>query len=137
MSGPKIATATIEQKPYHTVLQTTTHTFVADEPTTVGGGDEGPSPTELVASGLAACTAITLRMYATRKGWDIPEISVKVEVSSETIDGQLKTTFRRDLLLPEGLTEEQRSRMLAIANACPTHRMLTNPIEVITQLDAG
>lgn len=134
MSETVSVRATIGVQLYETSLQTTRHTWQADEPQALGGSDTAPTPSELVASGLASCTAITLRMYANRKGWDIPQISVTVGVSSTTLDGQLQTIFSRSIQLPESLSDEQRNRLLAIANACPTHKMLSNPIEVVSTL---
>ena len=79
---------------------------------------------------LASCTAITLRMYADRKQWNVSKI--KVEVASEKMDN--KTFFKREILIEGDIKEDQRQRLLQIANSCPVHRVLTNPIEISTIL---
>src|SRR5690606_37072639 len=97
-----------------------------------GGKDLGFSPKELLASALAACTSATLRMYADRKGWDLEE--VKLEVTLERDQKENKTIIKRTLEFIGNLDAAQKNRLLAIANACPVHKMLTNPIEIHTQV---
>ena len=92
-----------------------------------GGTDEGPSPTRLVAAALAACTAITVEMYADRKGWDLGELQVEVEME---YDGPAPSSFEVVLHLPGGLSEEQNQRLLAIAGKCPVHRVLAHETDV-------
>jgi putative redox protein len=106
---------------------------IADEPEELGGTDLGPAPGEFLMISLASCTAITLRMYADRKNWPIEKIIV--EVNFEKVDN--KTIFKRELQLVGDLTDEQQARLLQIANACPVHKTLTNPIEVQTKLVVG
>ncbi len=106
------------------------NTLISDEPLDTGGKDLGFSPKELLASALAACTAATLRMYADHKKWDLQE--VKLEIELEQNDTRTKTSINRKLEFIGNLTEEQRTRLLAIANACPVHKILTNPIEIST-----
>lgn len=127
---PKTTIASITDGMYVTELRTATHTLMADEPADNGGEDRGPSPGDLLRMSLASCTAITLRMYANRKKMDVAKIDVLV--SSEQLDG--KTVFRRNVEITGVLSEEQHKRMVQIANACPVHKMLTNPIEVETAL---
>jgi putative redox protein len=98
------------------------HTIRVDEPENAGGTDAGPAPTRLVAAGLAACTAITMEMYAERKGWELGPVEVETDV---TYDGYAPTAFAVTLRLPAGLSEEQRLRLLQIAAKCPVHRLLT------------
>ncbi|HSK50670.1 MAG TPA: OsmC family protein [Solirubrobacterales bacterium] len=97
------------------------HTLVADEPAAAGGTDTGPRPTQLLAASLATCTAITVEMYAERKGWDVG--SVEVEVETE-YDGHAPSAFAVALTLPPGLDDEQRRRLLKIAERCPVHKAL-------------
>lgn len=104
--------------------------LIADEPEELGGTDLGPAPGEFLMISLASCTAITLRMYADRKNWPIEKIIV--EVNFEKVDN--KTIFKREVQLTGDLTEDQRARLLQIANACPVHKTLTNPIEIQTSL---
>jgi putative redox protein len=120
--------ASIGRDHYRTELIVSGKKVIADEPTELGGGDEGPAPGEFLLMSLASCTAITLRMYADRKQWDVDQISV--EVSFEKIDN--KTVFQREIFLNGKLDEDQRKRMLQIANSCPVHKVLSNPIEINT-----
>jgi putative redox protein len=105
------------------------HTLVVDEPAFVEGGtDAGPSPTRLVAAGLAGCTAVTMEMYAARKGWDIGAVEVDVDVQYEEF---APLSFAVTLRLPARLSEEQRQRLLAIAVKCPVHKLLAGETPVI------
>mgnify|MGYP000119545845 FL=1 len=114
----------------------TGHTLLADEPIDLGGTDAGFTPTELLASSLAACTSITLRMYANRKGWDLQQ--VHVDITLEAINASTPTSnFNRAITLTGSLDEQQRDRLLAVANACPVHKILTNTIVIHTTLQAG
>ena len=102
------------------------HQLVADEPTDLGGDDEGPSPQELLAASLASCTAITIEMYARRKGWDIGPVEVECEyVPAER---GCPTKFRLDFRFPSGCTEEQIERLRVIAAKCPVHRTLEGEV---------
>ncbi len=117
--------------PYATQLVIGTHHAVADEPVDLGGGDTGPAPDEILLSALAACTAITLRMYAERKKWPLEGVDVDVEFAER---GKEKNVLRRTVHLRGALDDEQRERLLQIANACPVHRILTGTVEVPTTL---
>ncbi len=123
--------ATIGKEHYRTELVATGHHLVADEPEDVGGENQGPAPGQFLQMSLAACTAITLRMYADRKAWPLEQVSV--EVDTEKSEG--KTLFKRQLIFTGSLTDEQRQRLLQIANACPVHKTLTGPIEIETFLN--
>jgi putative redox protein len=104
------------------------HTLRVDEPTAAGGTDTGPSPTRLVAAGLASCTAITMEMYADRKGWDIGPVEVDVDV---TYRDYTPLSFRVTLRLPDSLSDEQRERLLAVACKCPVHKLIAGETEVV------
>jgi putative redox protein len=125
-------TAHIDQAHYKTTISNNRQQFIADEPIDEGGTDLGFSPNELLCSALASCTAITLRMYADRKAWDLQE--AKVQVSFERDAKATQTQVVRKVELIGNLTEEQRERLLGVANACPVHKMLSNPIEILTSL---
>ncbi len=125
-----MVTATIGKDRYRTEITTGGKTVIADEPEELGGTNLGPAPGEFLMIALASCTAITLRMYADRKKW--PMEKVAVEVNFEKVDS--KTIFSREISLTGQLDEEQRNRLLQIANACPVHKTLTNPIEIETKL---
>src|SRR6476646_1732044 len=118
-----MVTATIGGEHYRTELITSGHHLTADESQELGGKNLGPGPGEFLMVSLASCTAITVRMYADRKQWLLEKI--RVEVTSERIDKT--TSFIRHVYLEGTLDEEQRNRLLQIANACPVHKTLTNP----------
>lgn len=110
------------------------HRLLVDEPEVAGGTDAGPAPTRLVAAGLASCIAITMEMYAKRKGWEIGPVEVEVEVEyDEFVPSSFATTIR----LPDGLGEEQRQRLLKIARKCPVHKVLAGdaPVELSDRLE--
>jgi putative redox protein len=110
----------------------TGNVVIADEPVAQGGKDLGFSPKELLASALAACTSATVRMYADRKGWELQE--VKLEIELEKDDKENKTVIGRKMELLGKLDETQRATLLKVANSCPVHKILSNPIEINTQL---
>ena len=103
------------------------HTVVADEPESPGN-DEGPKPTEYLAIALASCTAITVEMYADRKGWDLGDLEVVAEFTPGP-RGECDH-FEVTLMLPGGLDEEQIRRIHAIAGRCPVHRTLAAEAKV-------
>ena len=103
------------------------HRLVIDEPTEAGGSNEGPSPTRAVAAALAACTAITVEMYAERKEWELGTLEVEVEMDYE---GAVPASFTVVLRLPGGFTEERQERLRVIAGKCPVHRALSNETPV-------
>jgi len=104
------------------------HRMVIDEPEESGGANQGPSPTRTLAGALAACTAITMEMYAGRKGWELGEVEVEVEM--EYGQSSVPRSFVVILRLPKGLTEEQVERLKLIAGKCPVHRALSHETEV-------
>jgi putative redox protein len=102
------------------------HRVTADEPEDNGGEDTGPSPQELLAASLASCTAITMEMYARRKGWELGE--VVVDVDYEPAQRGSPTKFSMEVRLPKELPEDQRERLLQIAAKCPVHRTLEGEV---------
>jgi putative redox protein len=130
MEERKFAIATITDEIYRTELKARKHNVIADEPEEEGGKDLGPRPGDFYRISLASCTAITLRMYANRKNFDVQKI--EVTVSSEPAEG--KTMLYTDIEINGNLDEAQRQRMLQIAKLCPVHKVLTNPIEISTNL---
>ncbi|MDP9135276.1 MAG: OsmC family protein [Actinomycetota bacterium] len=102
------------------------HKLTSDEPDRLGGSDAGPSPEELLAASLAACSAITLEMYANRKGWDVGD--VVVEVGYEPAQRGSPTRFEMAVKLPKELSEEQRSKLMQIVAKCPVHRTLEGEV---------
>ena len=114
------------------------HSIVGDEPESVGGNDRGMTPYEFLLSALGTCTAMTLRMYAERKGWDLQDVRVVLEhdrvhaddcEECESGEGQI-SRIRRHVQVTGDLDDEQRERLQEIANKCPVHRSLEGPIEI-------
>ena len=107
--------------------------FVVDEPVSLGGLDLGPTPHDLVGAGLAGCTAQTLRLYAQRKGWPLGAVEVKVshrrDISVKPVD-----IFDRVITVGGPIDDEQRQRLLEIAELCPVHKLLTAGATVETTL---
>ena len=129
----RTATATIGNDLYKTELNARAHVVIADEPIEDGGNDLGPRPGDFVRMGLASCTAITLRMYANRKNWDVRKIHVSV--SNGPFDG--KTVYYTSVEIEGNVDDDQRKRLLQIAKMCPVHKALTNPIEINTSLSVN
>jgi len=110
--------------------------FVADEPTSIGGLGLGPNPHDLVAAGLAACTVQTLRLYAGRKAW--PLGAMHVEVTHDRKAGETPAdVFTRRITLGGDLDDEQRARLMEIADRCPIHRLLTAGARIVTEAVAA
>jgi putative redox protein len=108
------------------------HRLIADEPVAAGGGDAGPAPKEILLAALGACTAITLRMYAQRKQWPLAEVAVELSFGEGSTNDA--TIIERDVRLVGELGEDQRQRLLQIANACPLHKILTGSVQIPTKL---
>jgi putative redox protein len=106
------------------------HQLLADEPISVGGSDAGPAPFDYVMAGLGACTSMTLRMYAERKELPLTNISVALSHDKVEIDGKARDRITRQITLEGTLSDEQRQRLLEIANKCPVHRALTQSFVV-------
>ena len=102
------------------------HQLTVDEPLDSGGQDVGPSPQELLAVSLASCTAITMEMYAARKGWDLGHVEVDVEYTAA--ERGCPTKFELVLRLPDDMPEEQAERLRVIATKCPVHRTLDGEV---------
>jgi putative redox protein len=102
------------------------HVVSADEPRDTGGDDTAPSPQELLAASLAACTAITMEMYAARKGWDVGEVEVSAEYTPA--ERGCPTSFRTILRFPNHLSDDQVDRLRQIAAKCPVHRTLDGEV---------
>ena len=102
------------------------HHVSADEPLETGGDDTAPSPQELLAASLASCTAVTLEMYAERKGWDVGPVEVDCEYTPA--ERGCPTRFELVVRLPDGLSEDQTQRLMQIAAKCPVHRTLDGEV---------
>ena len=138
----KTVLARIGATGFTTDIQSGNHTFRADEPLSVGGDDFGPNPYDLLLSSLGACTAMTMRMYADRKGWGIEEINVHLSHNKkhvkDCIDCDTQSGYidyiEKEIEITADLDKEQRQRLLEIADKCPVHRTLHNEVKVTTKL---
>jgi putative redox protein len=109
------------------------HQLIADEPVEKGGEDEGPDPQELLAASLASCTAITLEMYAKRKGWDIGQVEVECEYTP--VERGCPTKFKLALRFPSSLDPERVRILSTIAAKCPVHRTLDGDVMFDQQVE--
>jgi len=114
---------------YTTAMNTRSHKIIMDEPIDLGGNDFGPTPTEFLCGALGACTAITLKMYARRKKWELEDVIVDVELEKkfekdENGRNQRVDTFMKKIQLKGNLDEDQKQRLLEIAGKCPVNRTI-------------
>lgn len=138
----KTVAARLGDKGFTTEIMVRHHSITADEPVSIGGNDFGPSPYELLTSGLGACTAMTLQMYARRKKWDLKEVKVHLahfkDYASDMADTENSKSkidhFDLKLELEGDLDEKQRARLLDIANKCPVHRTLHQEVAINVEL---
>ena len=139
---------TVQYLPDYTYSQLLTagrHAFIADEPEAAGGEELGPSPYELLLWALGSCTAMTLLMYARRKGWDVAEVSVHLthdRVHAEDCEDVEQETGRVDLVHREislrgRLSDEQKERLLQVAARCPVHKTLSSSPKVVDSIIVG
>ena len=125
---------------YRTEITAGIHTLFADEPIAAGGTDQGPNPYDLLVSALGACTAMTVRMYADRKGWPLDEVIVRLQHGRNHAKDEERcedSPVRLDLIqlhvdLQGELTDEQRTRLLEIAQRCPVHRTLDAGVRMVS-----
>jgi putative redox protein len=128
-------------KPVHAVLGTEKYKcsiqwrngqLIADEPLSGGGKDLGPDPFTLLLSAVASCVLVTLRMYIDRKNWNIPSLTVNVNMYQEMINNALTTVIDRDLQLDENVPDDQKIRLQEIAGHCPISKILEGDTKIRT-----
>jgi len=142
-SKSKVAASLDSDEKYTTRLKLGDHSFVSDEPTSFGGNNFGPSPYEFLSAGLAACTVMTLQMYARRKKWKVENVTCHIDYSKDHAidcehceeDSAKIDTFSRKITLEGDLSEEQKTKLLQIADKCPVHKTLHSKTQVITTLE--
>ena len=128
----KTTRATIGEQKYKTEIQARNHIIMADEPIDVGGQDLGFTPTELLESSLAACSAMTIRMYADRKGWNLDGVEIKVGFKRNITTNQI--TFNKEIQLFGQLDNEQLEKLMEMGSKCPIERMITGNVIVESKL---
>jgi putative redox protein len=121
MKATALKTGTLRQS-----IKIRDHHLTIDEPADKGGDDTGPSPQELLAASLAACTAITMEMYAKRKGWDVGDVEVACNYTPA--ERGCPTRFNLVMRFPDSLDDEQVERLRVIAAKCPVHRTLEGEV---------
>jgi putative redox protein len=119
---------------YVVTLSDGTHEWLGDEPLEAGGANRGPTAHQLLLSSLGTCTAITLRMYADRKGWPLAGVIVDLAFNPDGPPAAGGAEIRRRVTLQGELSAEQRERLLQIANACPINKVLNGEIRTATSL---
>ena len=125
------------QGPWGQALLSRNHALFADEPEVLDGKDTGPTPTQLALMALGGCTAITVRMYAARKGWTIDRIAVRLRYGVAAGGAQDLGNIDRKIEIEGKLNDEQRARLFAIAEKCPVHKMLTKGVAVHSEMVAA
>lgn len=125
--------ASLGTEKYYTEVIAGENRIITDEPVDKGGGNKGFNPFEILATSLASCTAATLRMYIDRKGWDIPQINVEVDLDNYPQTRMAQFCRVIDFGTTE-ISEDIKDKLFKIADACPIHKILTNDIEVLTKI---
>jgi len=125
--------ASLGTEKYYTEVIAGENQIITDEPVDKGGRNKGFNPFEILATSLASCTAATLRMYIDRKGWDIPQINVEVDLDNYPQTRMAQFCRVIDFGTTE-ISEDIKDKLFKIADACPVHKILTNDIEVLTKI---
>jgi putative redox protein len=138
MAATKVIASAVAQNvgdTYTTQLTIGEYQFIADEPLDIGGDNRGPAPGDYLCMALASCTAITLRMYAKRKNWDVGEIQVNVKLVKGDQVATGLNTFYCSIHFTGSLSEEQTKRLLEISKVCPIDRLLKKPSDVVVVIE--
>jgi|TARA_B110000483_G_scaffold86753_1_gene107134 putative redox protein len=124
------ANGTLGAENYLMEIKTTKHTVMVDEPKSIGGADQYPNPAQYVLSALASCTAITIKMYADNKGWDVGNINVDVKMKDVISTGKPTKTIVKAVQFENPLEDEQIERLLTIGSKCPVSKLLEQPVNM-------
>ncbi|UIR57756.1 OsmC family protein [Sphingobacterium sp. SRCM116780] len=124
----------IGQVAYTTTITHGKNTLIADEPEEVGGKDKGFNPASLLLSSLGSCKAMTVRMYSDRKKWDLEEVNIKLSYEILKSELQQTTYIKCHISFKGELDEAQKAKLFEIADKCPIHKLLTNPIVISSNL---
>jgi putative redox protein len=139
MAQPNEVAVHIGKSGFRTEISARGHTIVADEPASLGGTDTGPTPYDYLAAGLGACTAMTMRMYADRRGWPLEGVTVRLthsrvhEKDCEHCEREKVgiDQFARSIELSGDLTDDQRAGLLRVADRCPVGQTLTRGVRIV------
>ncbi|WP_435412433.1 bifunctional alpha/beta hydrolase/OsmC family protein [Psychroserpens mesophilus] len=137
-----VAHLNLKENNFTTNIQTAKHSFIADEPASIGGDDFGPSPYDFLSAGLAACTVMTLKLYAERKQWDLQEVFVYITYSKKHSDDLMLDVekpsridfLRKKLVFVGDLDDAQKQRLKTIASKCPVHKTLQTQTIIETEI---
>jgi putative redox protein len=135
MSKINLVIAALGEQKYYTEVATKNHAFYVDEPEDAGGSNKAPHPTAYLLGALASCTAITIRMYALRKEWDVGQIKVSAEkVENLTSEGKEIKIIKHFTFGNKDLTEKQIKRLIAIGEKCPVSLLLKNETAMVSEV---
>ena len=124
------ANGTLGSENYLMVIKTTSHMVMVDEPESIGGTDKYPNPAQYLLSALASCTAITIKMYADNKGWDVGNINVDVNMKEVISSGKTIKKIVKAVQFENPLEDDQIERLLTIGSKCPISKLLEQPVKM-------
>ena len=121
---------TLGKEKYLVEIKTTNHTIMVDEPISIGGSDSFPNPAQYLLTALASCTAVTIKMYANDKGWDVGIINVNVKLKDVLSEGKSVKKMVKTVQFEKLIDDSQVERLLTIGSKCPISKLLEQPIEM-------